>query len=60
MFDGFTLLCWITGLAVLYGCYRVAVWIPERTPVDAWCVDVDTVVDLQDAHDARMRREVRL
>lgn len=30
------------------------------TEVDEWCSDIDTVVDMQDAHDARMRREARV
>lgn len=28
--NGFTLLCWIAGLTVLYASYRFACWIEDR------------------------------
>lgn len=32
--NGLTLLCWIAGLAVVYGCYKVACWIAEAPVID--------------------------
>ncbi len=34
MFTGLSLLCWIVGLTVLYGSYKVAVWIAETPTVE--------------------------
>ena len=32
--NGFTILCWLAGLAVLYMSYKVAVWIAEAPTID--------------------------
>ena len=34
MFTGLNLLAWIIGLAVLYGCFKVAVWIAEAPVIE--------------------------
>lgn len=59
--NGLDILTWLLCLAFLYACFRVAVFMHQaHEPVDEWCSDIDTVVDMQDAHDARMRREARV
>lgn len=63
--DGLSLLLgaagWLFGGSFLYVCVLAANSMHAKpTEDDEWCADIDLVVQMQDAHDARMRREARV
>lgn len=57
MFTGLTLLAWILGLTVLYGCYLLACAMHrEPTAVDVYCARVDQEIDATEAFYADLAR----
>ena len=57
--DGLTLLTWIIGLAVLYGCWMIACAMHgEPTAADAECSRIDQEIDSADAFYADLHRNV--
>jgi hypothetical protein len=51
LFNGFNLLGWIVGLAVLYGCFKLACWIGEAPLIeDAPLSRLDRLDGVGDRH----------